>query len=50
MNCQTIPTCKGGLFGGPAEKVTSALPLPAPFVVSTAVVNESGDPAQLGSS
>jgi len=21
MNCQTIPTCKGGLFGGPAGKL-----------------------------
>ena len=29
MNCQTIPTRKGGLFGAPAGKVASALPLPA---------------------
>ena len=48
MNCQTIPTCKGGLFGAPAGKMASELPLPAPFVVKVAVGTVvNSDPPQL---
>ena len=50
VNCQTIPTARGGLFGGPAAKVVYALPFPAPFVGKVAVGTvANGEPAQVWS-